>query len=155
MNQPNQEDMATTREHKRLVGEIAKKIRVLREGKDMDHARLGAILGIGPDAVRKMEGGVSLSSYVKIIELAKALGTTPNEILDFPESSDRLTDREIFQGLMEGSFMQRGLPLAEAEALATLVLEVIDRPAVRSEGTSPRQNARTLALDVVQRFFEK
>jgi transcriptional regulator with XRE-family HTH domain len=149
MNELNPNDMAPQREHRRLSDAIAKRIHDLRVKKGMDHAQLGAALGQSPDVTRKAEAGQHLTSYIKLIELARVLDTTPNEILGVG------WDYDVILGLLEGTLMSRGMPPGEAEALARTVLEVLDSPEVRSEGSSPRENARLLARCLIRRFFER
>jgi transcriptional regulator with XRE-family HTH domain len=153
MTQPISEDMA--REHQRQTALIAQRIYDLRIKAGMDQAELGAALGQTGDAIRKMEAGQNLTAFIKLADLASALGADPNDILGFATSAEQSVRCQATLGLIEGSLMSRGMPMGEAEALARIVLEVLDSPEVRSEGTSPRDNARILARSVIRRFFER
>jgi transcriptional regulator with XRE-family HTH domain len=139
--------MATQKE---IIDAIARNLSSFRIRKEMKQAQVAEVIGVSPDAVRKAESGQNLASYIKIAKWARALGTTPNHILDFQEG-----EREAFLGAIEGAFISRGMEVAQAEALAQIVIEVLDSPEVRTGGKSIRDNARIAAMILTRKLFAK
>jgi transcriptional regulator with XRE-family HTH domain len=151
--------MIERQEHQRLSKFVGARLREFREKKAITVKQLAATLGLTEAAIRKSESGENLNTYIKLVETARILGVTPNDILGFSEPAPRGRDpshHEALRGLVEGGLMSRGMELEEAEALAHIVLEVSESPEVHSEGHDRiRHNARLLCRSIIRRFFEK
>ncbi len=140
--------MATTSEREKKEKEIAAEItRLIAANKPSEAALLAC--GHSKHTVEAIRKGKNVANYAKLAELATVLKSTPNEILGFPIGENR----EVVIGLLQGMAIALGKPLEQAVPLADIVAAKLDSPSVRSNHTSPRDSARTLAEDVIAQFF--
>lgn len=93
--------------NKERHSEIGAKIKSLREKNNMEQLELASRMGYkSQSTISKWESGVNLPTGKKLIELAKLLNTTTNEILGIDTSSpqtdnpaddiDKIIDRAMF-----------------------------------------------------------
>ena len=80
--------------------------------------------------------------FIKLTEIAQALGTTPNRILGIHEG----LEWEAIRGVLEAIFLEFGKSLDEAKRLAECALSAMDSPAVRESGGPIADSARTQGL---------
>ena len=84
--------------NKERHSEIGAKIKSLREKNNMEQLELASRMGYkSQSTISKWESGVNLPTGKKLIELAKLLNTTTNEILGIDTSSPR-TDNPAIAG---------------------------------------------------------
>jgi hypothetical protein len=109
-------------------------------------------LGVKLDAVKKIESGHATTNFAKLANLARAIESTPNVILDFPDlTPGKVTDRAVFKAVLEGAFLAFDLPDKEASALGEAALEALNSHVLHSNSTRRRDNARTVAQHEVSK----
>jgi transcriptional regulator with XRE-family HTH domain len=144
--------MADTREFQQRCVEVGARIRAFREALGWSEAQLGERLSLGPDAIRKAEkGGSGVTQFVKLAELARALGTTPNAILGIQE----MPERDAVMGLLQAAFVDRGMTLEQARPIAEAVLTVLDSPELRNAGIPLEDSTRSVGLYVIRQFLSR
>jgi len=145
-----QRETPSIKEFERTCIAIGARIAAFRKAKRWEQSSLAHRIGTGLDAIRKIESGKNLNQYVKLVELAKALGVTPNEILNFPQQNEH----DAFLGAMEAAFLSQGMPLEQVRPLAEVALEALNSPEVRSAGIPVRDSARIVVLVAIRKFCE-
>lgn len=106
----------------------------------MSQSELAARLCLIPDAIRKLERGTSgAKQFIKLTEIAQALGTTPNRMLGVQEG----LEKEAIRGVLEAIFLEFGKSLDEAKRLAECALSAMNSPTVRESGGPIADSART------------
>lgn len=126
--------------------EIGERIRALREAAGLSVADVASALDLKQFAVRENEAGRGLRQYLKLKELARVLGTTPNDILgvtDPSPSGDDLLDlmgAAIEAILIESGWSEdraeRAVEVAKTAALEERIQDVDRRLAARSIAVS-------------------
>lgn len=61
---------------------IPENLRRLRSQRGMSAIELASVLGVGRHFVGKLERGDKVPSVPRLLDLARALGVTPNELLE-------------------------------------------------------------------------
>ena len=149
-----------------LAKAIGAKIKELRLERGYSTAgKLALALNVSPDAVKAYEKGENLTQFIKLIELARILRTTPNIILgvadDPPHQAGRLvedieaqlrSDDELFEAVITGALLGLRFPLEEAAPYAAAALEALHSPAVRNTGKDRLDIARIVAQHAVGRI---
>ena len=114
-------------------------------------------------AIGRMENGESTANFAKLTEYCRALNTTPNKILEFPDppppprppAPEGEIDDERLRALLEGVLIGIGTPPEEARLLGPAFLRVLRRPQLDSAGNpqgSPQEVGHTLATIYIQRL---
>lgn len=148
MVSPSHSRMTTTREFRQKCGVFGAKLKKLLEEKHPSAQDLGRIDYTMATLQKKMEGK-NVTQFIMLGELAKVLGVTPNDLLDFPVGDER----EAVKGVVEAVAEHFGMPLDEAQELAEAVAKVLDTHAIRNSGSSRRDNARSVVRFVIEEFF--
>src|SRR4051794_5419210 len=60
---------------------FAKRVKLTRERQNLNQAQLAEKSGLTPAAISQIEAGERIPAFKTIIELAKALKTTPNDLM--------------------------------------------------------------------------
>ncbi len=60
---------------------FAKRVRLTRERQDLNQAQLAERSGLTPAAISQIEAGERIPAFKTILMLAKALGTTPDDLM--------------------------------------------------------------------------
>lgn len=69
--------------------ELAQRIKTLRKERGLTLEQVADVVGVGKSTVRKWETGmIANMRRDKIADLAKALGTTPSELMGWPEEKE-------------------------------------------------------------------
>lgn len=151
MKDPKPGRMADTKDFREKCAKVGVRIRALRTAINPRRSIFAReVLKMADDNLRKIEAGLAVAQFVKLGELARALKSTPNAILDFKDGSN---EREAFKGLLEAAFVAHGLPLEQARPLSEAVLAVLDSPELRSTGISLEDSARTIGQFVIRQFL--
>lgn len=107
---------------------------------------LGKTLGLTKNAVEKMVGGASVKGWIKLIKLARALRSSPNELLGFDgDTRGRLT------GFLQASYEGLGQSPEAARSYVTAFLKALDR----SLDHQGRQAAEQRLRDVIEALAEQ
>jgi hypothetical protein len=90
----------------------------------VDRAQLANSLNLSEDSIYKLVRGDTVSRWVHLIMLARALRTSPNEILGFdgPDARPRL------QALLEAAFQGLAIPEELAKSSTRIYFEALDKP---------------------------
>jgi transcriptional regulator with XRE-family HTH domain len=116
--------------------EIGARISKLRQALDLTVPELSRRIGVTPDALQRLLRGESTAQYIKLIQIARVLNTTPNTILGF-------NDPDVIRATLEACFDALGLPEDQASLLAETVEQVLEQPEV--PGLDPATQARSQA----------
>jgi transcriptional regulator with XRE-family HTH domain len=106
---------------------------------------IAAELGISAGALQKIQEGKSTTQFAKFAQLAAVLHRSPNELLGADDTS-----REVLRGAIEGAYEGLGYPHLEAQALAVIVIKVIDTPESGDPSPNPLERARSIAKFLTQ-----
>jgi hypothetical protein len=153
--------MASDDDTARICREIGARIASRMAELKIDDSRLAYKLAVGIDSVRKYRAGSYLRQFVKLIEIADALQTTPNQLLGVgesapqpPEGQSAASEREAFRGLLEAVVLALSeLPLEEARPAAQAALELLDSPALRNTRIPQADIARILGAHVIPQLL--
>jgi transcriptional regulator with XRE-family HTH domain len=138
--------MTTTEDISRLEKEIGARIDAAVKADPRSRDTIAAALGITAGALQKIQEGKSTTQYAKFAQMATILHRTPNELLGFPATADR----DLLRGAIEGACEGFGYPRLAAQALAVIVLRVIETPEVGDQSTNPLERARSIAKFLTQ-----
>lgn len=127
-----------------MAAEIGERIRGILKSRGVTVGLVADAMGISEDALRKIMQGNSAKSYVKLAKLARALNTTPNEILGFPApiSSEALDPARLSGVITTLAERMSDLDPDEVRALVQVVLEVSKSPATPSSDVPTETEAR-------------
>lgn len=104
--------------------DLPRKIKALRKAKGMTLEQVADIVGVGKSTVRKWETGmIENMKRDKIALLAKALGTTPANLMGWKEESEKAPTKEM--KLSEGEEKLVALFRQVPEDQQELVLQMI------------------------------
>lgn len=131
--------------------EISRKIKELMVAQGLTRAELAKKLGRTEDSVKKILSGVGLVQFIKLGELARILGTTPNDLLGISASPDN----QALLSAMAVSYETLGLEADEGQELAQIVLQASREAQVFAGDVSLPSTARILASAAVARFRPK
>ncbi|MEH2525894.1 MULTISPECIES: helix-turn-helix domain-containing protein [unclassified Bradyrhizobium] len=76
--------------------EIGIRIRALRDDQKMSQEDLGKLLGVSFQQIQKYEKGTNRVSGGRLVKIAKALHTTPNELVGWEENGSLAADGKTF-----------------------------------------------------------
>lgn len=127
-------------------GEIAAKLRELRDRGQFKNKDVAAGIGRGVNAVKKMMSGGSVKAYAKLALLAELLNASPNEILGFNGGFER----QRLLGVLEAILASQVGSLARARAIAQVVLETLSEPLEDNPDIGPRDIARIQTETVIR-----
>lgn len=106
--------------NKERHSEIGAKIKSLREKNNMEQLELASRMGYkSQSTISKWESGINLPTGKKLIELAKLLNTTTNEILGIDTSSPRTDNPEDdIDKIIDRAMFFDGKPLTDDDRRA-------------------------------------
>lgn len=130
---------------------IGDRIKHFRDARGMSNAELGEAIGLGENAVIKINSGESCTKYADLAGLAKALGVTPNDILGFPSN---VGSAEL-RGAIAASYVPLGLSMIAADKLARTVLSTLEGPPIQSVHMDTETAARVQSEQVTRAFLAK
>jgi hypothetical protein len=134
---------------------IAKRMAELK----LSDADIAARSAIGHESIRNYRYGRDMKQLTRVLDLTRALEWTPNDLFRVGEGGGGTAqlsegEKEAAKGLLEAMFIAlRGMALEEARPLAETVLKLLDDPALRSSGISPKDTARILGMHVISQFM--
>jgi transcriptional regulator with XRE-family HTH domain len=64
-----------------LLRALGKRVRELRQERGYSQEKLAELAGIHENHVRRIEGGTANPSYLVLLKLARALGTSPGDLV--------------------------------------------------------------------------
>ena len=106
------------------IEDMARKIKELRQAKDLTLEQVANVVGVGKSTVRKWETGmIANMKRDKIADLAKALGTTPAYLMGWEDEEKKNSPTE--DDLSEGERMLLGLFRQIPEDAQKMYLEVL------------------------------
>jgi transcriptional regulator with XRE-family HTH domain len=100
---------------------IGRQLRERRDLLDLSNQDLATRLNVEEQTVRNMLSGQGLVTYVKLAKLARALETSPNQILGFDEGDS--CDAAMVRSALLGAFEGCGLGADATKELADIFLE--------------------------------
>lgn len=113
-----------------VAPEIGQRIAELRKGLGLSVAELAKALGITPFTLREIEAGRLLGHYLKLANMARLLGTTPNHILGFNQltsDEDAANIANSALATMEGLLLKTGKHSEEeVEAMSRLAMRAAE-----------------------------
>lgn len=138
-----------------LAFEIGERIRSILKTRGVTVGQVAKAMGISEDALRKTMQGNSAKGYAKLARLARALQTTPNDMLGFPPSQPSgVLDPARLSGVIE-TLAERMSDLDEDEirSLVRVVLEVSKPPATPAAGVPPETEAKIQAEFAIRQLL--
>ena len=120
---------------------LGETIRQLRDAKGLRVKDIAAHLGVTEGAVKNLQRGGGTQHFFRLAQICRLLGITPNELLGFNGAGDD----DVALGALEVSYIDLGLPEAEARLYAQAVLEAIKAPPIQSVVLQPRDHGRAKA----------
>lgn len=96
------------------AAQIAERIRAAMKARGLKVKDLAAMLGLSGNAVSEMLAGNNMTQWVKLANMARALGVTPDHLLGFKDVPDPEAF-ELFRDGMEAILIDLGWSRAEAE----------------------------------------
>lgn len=120
---------------------IAKRIKERMADVEMTDDSLASLLGVTKDTIYKLKRGETITRWINLIKLARALRTSPNDLLGF----DGRDTRVRLQTFLEASYRGLGLQPALARNYAAIFLAALDKPPDPDE---PVPEAELLRLNI-------
>jgi transcriptional regulator with XRE-family HTH domain len=137
-------------ETERLEKEIGDRIDAAVKADPRQREEIAAALGMTPGALQKIQDGKSTTQFAKLAHLATVLRRSPNELLGLDDTGDRAVLRGAIEGACEGA----GYPQKVAQALALVVLKVIDTPEAGDPSPNPLERAHAIAKFLTQQSVD-
>ena len=126
--------------------EIGQRLQALRKKLGLDVKDVASAVGLKPFALREKEEGRAMRHYLKLAELARVLGTTPNHILGVESPPQTNEDRLALMG----AALEAMLVAEEGWALekAREYVEIATQAALEEdiEGVDQRLAVRSIAV---------
>lgn len=132
---------------------------LLRERAEANEERLRDLkielaerMKVSLDSMNKTLDGKGVARYLTLRDLAMALGTTPNYLLDFPESTRAeagAINEEALHGALAALLIELKIPEKTAWQVAEIALRYAKAPPVPL--VDPRSSAITRAVDELRR----
>lgn len=120
---------------------IAKRIDERMAAIGMTDDALASSLGVTKDTIYKLKRGETIKRWINLIKLARALQTSPNDLLGF----DGRDTRVRLQSFLDGAFRGLGLPPAQARNYVAIFLAALDK---RPDPDEPLPEHEILRLDI-------
>lgn len=120
---------------------IAKRIDDRMAAINMDEDGLASLLGVTKDTIYKLKRGATVKRWVNLIKLARALRTSPNDLLGFDGRDTRIR----LQAFLQASYRGLGLSTAHAQNYVAIFLEALDK---RPDPDEPVPEDELLRLDI-------
>ena len=106
---------------------MAQRIKALRQEKGLTLEQVAAVVGVGKSTVRKWETGmIANMKRDKIAGLAKALGTTTDYLMGWPENNNSPSELELTEGEKALIKLLRRVPAAEQPIVIEKILSALD-----------------------------
>ncbi len=138
-------DMNAQKSPKRLLDPdayvIGRRISAIRQARGISIEDVADDVGLAVETLRSIESGHSAKQYAKLARLARALKTTPDEMLGFNGPDDR----RILKGAMKAVFDRLGLEPDAAELLAEGLIATSAPPRPGDEPSNRLETARIQA----------
>ena len=128
--------------------EIGGRITAALAAKKMTARELAEASSLTLAAVKKIKSGESCGGWAKLARISRTLGTTPNSLLAFNETSS-------LPAILMTIFQQLGLPASDAEALTGIAFRVVSTPPIESATMTSEVAARAQAIFAVRQLFER
>ena len=119
--------------------EIGLAVKAARERAGLTQPALAARLEVDDDTIKKIEAGRRVEKWLWLGRVAKALGTSPNEILGFPAVSP-----ESLEMALRPILAAYGASPQDADSIARILLEAVSI-AQSSPGDEPEELRYRLA----------
>ena len=111
---------------------------------------LAKTLGVTEDTIYKLVRGKTAKRWVDLIKLARALRTSPNDLLGY----DAGDTRKRLERLLGAAFQGLGASPVQAQNYAEIFLEALDRPPNPQEPVGEADQTR-IELAAAKRRFER
>ena len=131
---------------------LRERIRSRLDELGMSYAQLARITNKSEDAIKKMMTTHGLKQYVKLIELCRALDTTPNDLLGF---SSIEPDATALLAAIQVGLEAVGQPPNDAAALAEIIVTAANTASESHEEVPQDSAARLLVRAAVSRFRKR
>ena len=106
---------------------MAQRIKALRQEKGLTLEQVAAVVGVGKSTVRKWETGmIANMKRDKIAGLAKALGTTTDYLMGWPENNNSPSELQLTEGERALIKLLRRVPAAEQPIVIEKILSALD-----------------------------
>lgn len=106
---------------------MAQRIKALRQEKGLTLEQVAAVVGVGKSTVRKWETGmIANMKRDKIAGLAKALGTTTDYLMGWPENNNSPSELELTEGEKALIKLLRRVPAADQPIVIEKILSALD-----------------------------
>ena len=106
---------------------MAQRIKALRQEKGLTLEQVAAVVGVGKSTVRKWETGmIANMKRDKIAGLAKALGTTTDYLMGWPENNNSPSELQLTEGEKALIKLLRRVPAAEQPIVIEKILSALD-----------------------------
>lgn len=89
--------------HEDLALVLAKRVKNTRERQGHNQAKLAELSGLTPAAISQIEAGDRVPAFKTLVVLAKALQTTPNDLMGLGGEATDPTLRGLFRDLQDMS----------------------------------------------------
>lgn len=125
------------------ASDMGKRLSKLITDNGMTQAKFAAKLDVSIDTVKKMVSGETLTTYVKLPELAKSLNSTPNDLFGIPSG----LEDGVFLSAIEAYGLLLDARPEEAQKYAQTVLKVLRSRQVPLTVTMDRQTWVRILLE--------
>jgi transcriptional regulator with XRE-family HTH domain len=127
---------------------IGARISALRDRKGLSNGTLADRLGMALSSVKKLVGGQTTVQFVKLGRLARALGSSPDELLGFKVGKSEA----LLRAALTASYVALGLAVQDAEEFAAVVLQALDEQPTDSVKLDPETGVRVQVELAARRF---
>lgn len=120
---------------------IGRRISAIRQARGIAIEDVAADVDLAVETLRSIESGHSAKQYAKLARLARALRSSPDELLGFSGPDDR----RVLKSAMKAVFVRLGQPPAAAELLAEGLLTTTAPPRPGDAQSNRLETARIQA----------
>jgi transcriptional regulator with XRE-family HTH domain len=133
------------------AAQVGRRIAELRNERGLSNEKIADAMGVALITVKKIMGGTGTVQFAKLKRLARALGVTPNDILEVGEGENL----DVLFAAVEGSYRVLGLSERDAKALARRIREVYEEPLTPSSKADRTAALRVLAESATIKFLKE
>lgn len=107
---------------------IGARIAAARDRLGLSNEELGQRIGLALPSVKKLVGGEASTNFAKLITIAKALNTSPNELLGFEANAS--FPAEQLRGVLEALLASQGVEESRIRKLTAATLRALQAPSL-------------------------
>lgn len=125
------------------AAQVGRHVAALMRERGLSQKDVAAALGVQVVTVSAMLNGRGVDRFLRLADLARVLGVTPNDVVMFDKGRRDPEEADLFAAAMEGVLMESGWSEARAEAVVELAREAARERAILN--LDRRLSAKALA----------